>query len=107
MSVEEHFEVCATETFENQARETMWYLFDVSGGSKAPKSFLIELERAKGRLAELPFLGRMARSGSLSRRGYRVLAMRTHAIVYVADGRRRRVTLYGVFHQRREYEALL
>lgn len=107
MSADDRYEIVATATFENQAREIMWYLFEVGGSLKPAESFLEEIEQAKERLARFPYMGRMARSAALSRRGYRVLALKNHVIVYIVDDARRRVMLYGVSHQRREYEALL
>lgn len=106
MSEEVAYQVLRTDKADRQIRDEVLYLRDVSGTSTA-LALLERVESASGILAAFPFSGVVPRTPALARRGYRMLVVGKYLLFYKVDEAGGRVTVYGFFHQRQDYQAWL
>lgn len=107
MSEEHPYTVVKTATFDSLLRDIVWYLRDVTEGVSASLDLIDKLEHAASQLEVFPRMGAVPASATLARRGYRRIIIGTYVVFYKVDDERRQVVLYGMFHNRRDYEALL
>lgn len=107
MSIEEPYEVLRAQTAEDQLRDIVLYLRDVSGGSGPALRLLDRFERATTFLSSFPKLGVVPGSPALARRGYRMLVVGEYLVFYRVDDELRRIIVVGFFHKSRDYERLL
>lgn len=107
MSEEHPYTVVKTATIDSLLRDIVWYLRDVTEGVSASLDLIDTLEQAASQLAVFPRMGAVPASATLARRGYRRIILGTYVVFYKVDDERRQVVLYGLFHNRRDYEALL
>lgn len=107
MSEEHPYTVVKTATFDSLLRDIVWYQKDVTGGVSASLDLIDKLEHVTSQLAVFPRAGAVPASSTLARRGYRRIILGTYVVFYKVDDEHRQVVLYGMFHSRRDYEALL
>lgn len=107
MSEEQPYAVVKTATFDSLLRDIVWYLRDVTGGVSTSLDLIDQLDNAASQLAVFPRMGSVPASATLARRGYRRIILRNYVVFYKVDDGRQQVVLYGIFHNRRDYEALL
>ena len=107
MSVEEPYEVLRAQTAEDQLRDIVLYLRDVSGSNDPALRLLDRVERAMTLLSSFPRLGVVPGSPALAQRGYRMLVVGEYLVFYRVDDELRRIIVVGFFHKSRDYERLL
>ena len=107
MSIEEPYEVLRAQAAEDQLRDIVLYLVDVSGGNGPALRLLDRIERAMTLLSSFPRLGVVPSSPALSQRGYRMLVVGEYLVFYRVDDELRRVIVVGFFYKSRDYEALM
>lgn len=107
MSEEHPYTVVKTATFDSLLRDIVWYLRDVTEGVSASLDLIDKLEHVASQLAVIPRAGAVPASATLARRGYRRIIIDKFVVFCKVDDERRQVVLYGMFHNRRDYEALL
>lgn len=107
MSVEEPYEVLRAQTAEDQLRDIVLYLRDVSGSNGPALRLLDRIERAMTLLSSFPRLGAAPGSPALAQRGYRMLVVGECLVFYRVDDELRRIIVVGFFHKSRDYERLL
>ena len=107
MSVEEPYEVLRAQSAEDQLRDVVLYLRDVSGSSGPALRLLDRVERAMTLLSSFPRLGVVPGSPALAQRGYRMLVVGEYLVIYRVDDELRRVIVAGFFYKSRDYEWLL
>ena len=107
MSVEEPYEILRAQTAEDQLRDIVLYLRDVSGGSGPALRLLDRVEQAMTLLSSFPRLGVVPGSPALAQRGYRMLVAGEYLVFYRVDDELRRVIVVGLFYKSRDYERLL
>lgn len=100
------YEIYRTDKAEEQLVDILAYVGEVAG-RKAALDLLDRFERAFSDVARYPYLGVMARSRTLGRRGYRMLVVGRHLVFYKVDEAHRRVVVHGIFHGARDYEKWL
>lgn len=107
MSVEEPYEVLRAQTAEDQLRDIVLYVRDVSGSNGPALRLLDRFEQAMTLLSSFPRLGVVPGSPALAQRGYRMLVVGEYLVIYRVDDELRRVIVAGFFYKSRDYEWLL
>ena len=107
MSVEEPYEVLRAQTAEDQLRDIVLYLRDVSGSNDPALRLLDRVEQAMTLLSSFPRLGVVPGSPALAQRGYRMLVVGEYLVFYRVDDELRRVIVVGFFYKSRDYETLI
>ena len=107
MSVEEPYKVLRAQTAEDQLRDLVLYLRDVSGSNGPALRLLDRFERAMTLLSSFPRLGVVPGSPALAQRGYRMLVVGEYLVFYRVDDGLRRIIVVGFFYKSRDYERLL
>ena len=107
MSVEEPYEVLRAQSAEDQLRDIVLYLRDVSGSNGPALRLLDRFERAMTLLSSFPRLGVVPSSPALSQHGYRMLVVGEHLVFYRVNDELRRIIVVGFFYKSRDYERLL
>ena len=103
----EPYEVLRAQTAEDQLRDIVLYLVDVSGSNGPALRLLGRIEQAMTLLSSFPRLGIVPSSPALAQRGYRMLVVGEYLVFYRVDDELRRVIVVGFFYKSRDYETLI
>ena len=101
------YTVLRTATADEQIRDAVGYLAEVSGGTGPAPRLLDQVDDAAGRLAAFPRMGSVPSWGTLAKRGYRKLGVGNYLLLYKADDKAQTITIHAFVHSGREYWKLL
>lgn len=99
------YEIVRTDKFEEQLRDSIFYIAEDSGNVDIALNYLDKIEKAVIRLEDFPYSGSTPRYSVLRKQGYQVLIVERHLIFYKVVGER--VILYAIVDSRREYKNLI
>ena len=99
------YEIVRTDKFEEQLRDSIFYIANDSGDIDIALNYLDKIEKAVIRLGDFPYSGSTPRYSVLRKQGYQVLIVERHLIFYKVIGER--VILYAIVDGRREYKNLI
>ena len=97
------YRLLRTETADEQLRDIVLYVADISGSPDVALRLIDRIEEATRRLEEFPYSGTTPRWGSLARRGYRMLVVGEYLVFYKVDDEAQTVTIHAVLYARGEY----
>jgi toxin ParE1/3/4 len=95
--------VLRTDTADEQIRDIVHYLSQVSGSPEVALGFVDKLEEAVSSPSQFPRRGAIPHWGALARQGFRYLTCGTYLVLYKTDEQERTVTVHAIVNGRREY----
>ena len=101
------YQIVRTDKFEEQLRETIFYIADDSGSVDIALGYLDKIEKSVLQLEDFPKSGSMPKYSVLRKQGYRVLIVERHLIFYKVHDEIDSVVLYAIVDGRREYRNLI
>ena len=101
------YQILRTDKAEEQLREIIFYIVDVSGNIDTALDYLDKIENAVNRLQEFPESGSIPRYSILKKQGYRVLIIERHLVFYKINEEDMTVVIYTIVDGRREYRNLI
>jgi toxin ParE1/3/4 len=101
------YQILRTDKAEEQLREIIFYIVDVSGNIDTALDYLDKIENAVNRLQEFPESGSIPRYSILKKQGYRVLIIERHLVFYKINEEDMTVVIYTIVDGRREYLNLI
>lgn len=99
------YEIVRTDKFEEQLRDSIFYIANDSGDIDIALNYLDKIENAVIMLEDCLYSGSTPRYSVLRKQGYKVLIVERHLIFYKVVGER--VILYAIVDGRREYKNLI
>ena len=99
------YEIVRTDKFEEQLRDSIFYIAEDSGNVDIALNYLDKIEKAVIKLENFLYSGSAPRYSVLRKQGYQVLIVERHLIFYKVVGER--VILYAIVDGRREYKNLI
>jgi len=101
------YQILRTDKAEEQLREIIFYIVDVSGNIDTALDYLDKIENAVNRLQEFSESGSIPRYSILKKQGYRVLIIERHLVFYKINEEDMTVVIYTIVDGRREYLNLI
>ena len=101
------YQILRTDKAEEQLREIIFYVVDVSGNVDIALEYLDKIETAVNRLQDFPESGSIPRYTILKKQGYRVVIMERHLVFYKINEVDKTVVIYAIVDGRREYRNLI
>ncbi len=101
------YKILRTDKSEEQLREIIFYIADVSGNVDIALGYLDKIETAINRLQDFPESGSIPRYSILKKQGYRVVIVERHLVFYKINEEDKLVIIYAVLDGRREYRNLI
>jgi toxin ParE1/3/4 len=101
------YQILRTDKADEQLREIIFYIADVSGNVDVALEYLDKIETAVNRLQEFPESGSIPRYSILKKQGYRVLITERHLVFYKINDVDNTVVIYAIVDGRREYRNLI
>ncbi|MBK5263079.1 MAG: type II toxin-antitoxin system RelE/ParE family toxin [Peptostreptococcaceae bacterium] len=101
------YQILRTDKAEEQLREIIFYIADVSGNVDIALGYLDKIETAINRLQEFPESGSIPGYSILKKQGYRVVIIESHLVFYKINEEDKTVVIYAIMDGRREYRNLI
>ena len=97
------YAVLRTDTADEQIREAVRYIAQISGSVGTAFDLLDQIDDAAKRLSAFPKIGSVPSWGTLAKRGFRKLAVGSYLLIYKVDDSAQTVTVHAFVHSRQEY----
>ena len=101
------YQILRTDKAEEQLREIIFYIADVSGSIDLAPEYLDKFEAVINRLQEFPESGSILGYSILKKQGYRVVIIERHLVFYKIYEEDKTVVIYAIVDGRREYRNLI
>ena len=101
------YQILRTDKAEEQLREIIFYIADVSDNIDIALRYLDKIETAINRLQKFPESGSIPCYSILKKQGYRVVIIERHLVFYKINNEENTVVIYAIVDGRREYRNLI